>query len=353
MKKHLINLVLLIFISSVVFFGCNQSKKEIITSTKAQIEEAKTKASLFFKPLPSTSDNPENPSNADKIALGKMLYFDVRLSKNQTQSCNTCHNLETFGVDNLPTSPGDAGTLGSRNSPTVLNSSLQFVQFWDGRSKDVEDQAGGPIVNPVEMAMDSHDFTVERIKSIPEYKELFAKAFAGEENPYTYLNITRAIGSFERTLLTPSRFDDYLNGNKEALTEKEFSGMAQFINNGCTTCHSGVLLGGNSYQKFGVMGDYWTETKSKNIDLGRFDVTKNEADKYFFKTSQLRNIEKTAPYFHDGSIATLEEAIKIMAKIQLGKDLKKQEIDDIVAFLKTLTGEVPKSALQAKTVAAK
>lgn len=330
--------------------ACGDEKtetKEIeTTSEEKELTELQKRAKTLFGELPEIADNPENPITEEKVILGKQLYFDVRLSKDNTQSCNTCHNLNTFGVDNLPTSPGNDGKNGTRNSPTVLNAALHASQFWDGRNKDVEEQAGGPILNPVEMAMPSEEFVIERLSGIKEYKELFAKAFPQEEQPITYKNLQKAIGAFERKLITPSKFDDYLAGNDEALNEQEKRGLETFMTTGCITCHSGNALGGQLIQKFGLFGNYWELTKSDRIDEGRFEVTQNEADKYFFKSPSLRNVEKTYPYFHDGSVANLNEAVKIMAKLQLNKELTEEETNDIVAFLNTLTGDVPQEFKQ-------
>ncbi|KJS06738.1 MAG: cytochrome C peroxidase [Flavobacteriales bacterium BRH_c54] len=326
--------------------ACGDEKTETKEVEQKELTELQERAKTLFGELPELVDNPENPITEEKVILGKQLYFDVRLSKDNTQSCNTCHNLNTFGVDNLPTSPGNDGKNGTRNSPTVLNAALHTSQFWDGRNKDVEEQAGGPILNPVEMAMPSEEFVIERLSEIEEYKALFAKAFPEEEQPITYKNLQKAIGAFERKLITPSKFDDYLAGNDEALNEQEKRGLETFMTTGCITCHSGNALGGQLIQKFGLFGNYWELTKSEKIDEGRFEVTQNEADKYFFKSPSLRNIEKTYPYFHDGSMKNLDEAVKIMAKLQLNKELTDKETNDIIAFLKTLTGDVPQEFKQ-------
>lgn len=326
--------------------ACGNEKTETKEVEQKELTELQERAKTLFGELPEIADNPENPITEEKVILGKQLYFDVRLSKDNTQSCNTCHNLNTFGVDNLPTSPGNDGKNGTRNSPTVLNAALHASQFWDGRNKDVEEQAGGPILNPVEMAMPSEEFVIERLSGIEEYKELFAKAFPQEEQPITYKNLQKAIGAFERKLITPSKFDDYLAGNDEALNEQEKRGLETFMTTGCITCHSGNALGGQLIQKFGLFGNYWELTKSDRIDEGRFEVTKNEVDKYFFKSPSLRNIEKTYPYFHDGSVKDLNKAVKIMAKLQLNKELTDEETNDIVAFLNTLTGDVPQEFKQ-------
>ncbi len=283
--------------------------------------------SAFFKPLPKVAENSLNPFNPAKIKLGKMLYFDPRLSKSGFISCNSCHNLATGGVDNLPTSIGHKWQLGPRNAPTVFNAAVHFAQFWDGRAKDVEEQAKGPILNPKEMAS-TEELVLERIKSIPEYVKLFKRAFPKEKEPITYENVAKAIAVFERTLITPSRFDEFLKGNKKALSKEEKMGIALFANKGCVSCHNGVAIGGGMFQRF----DYGT-------DNGRYEVTKDENDKKLFKVASLRNVELTYPYFHDGSVWSLEEAVKIMGKKQLGIDLGEEEVKYIVLFLKSLTGK--------------
>ncbi|MBD79109.1 MAG: cytochrome-c peroxidase [Crocinitomicaceae bacterium] len=298
-----------------------------------------TEAKRYFLPLPEEAVSENNPLTKEKVDLGKKLFFDKRLSKDQNISCNSCHNLETYGVDNLPTSPGDEGKNGDRNSPTVLNAALHFSQFWDGRAADVEEQAGGPILNPVEMNIPSKEFMVKRLEGVKEYVSMFNAAFPNEK--ISYENLQLAIGAFERKLLTPSKFDQYLKGNENALNKKEKEGLKLFINTGCITCHSGEAVGGNMFQKFGLHGDYWEKTKSDPVDDGRFKETQNEADRYVFKVPSLRNIEKTYPYFHDGSISDLKEAVIIMAQLQNNKTITSEEAESIVTFLKTLTGEVP------------
>jgi cytochrome c peroxidase len=280
------------------------------------------------------------------VNLGYHLYHDTRLSLEGNNSCNSCHNLNTFGVDNLPTSKGDKGKNGERNSPTTLNAALHAFQFWDGRAKDVEEQAGMPILNPVEMNIPSKQFLVDRLKKIPLYQDLFKKAFPDNKDAITYENLQKAIGAFERKLITPSRFDKYLNGDKTALSLQEKKGLVAFFTNGCTQCHTGALLGGNQFQKFGVYAKYWEHTGSKKIDEGRYTVTKDTNDKYLFKVPSLRNIEKTSPYFHDGSVASLDSAIKIMGRVQLGKEIDNEDTQNIVAFLKSLTADIPKEYKQ-------
>jgi cytochrome c peroxidase len=291
----------------------------------------KTRLKQFFEPLPeSIIDEQEN---AALIKLGKMLYLDPRLSVNDKISCNSCHSLSNYGVDNEPTSPGHEGKRGGRNSPTTMNAALHIAQFWDGRASDVEEQALGPILNPVEMGMPNKGDVVKKIKEVDEYQELFAEAFSEEKHPFHYNNIGVAIGAFERTLLTPSRFDDFLKGDEDALNKSEKRGLKKFINMGCATCHNGVVIGGNSYKKIGLVEPYETS------DMGRYEVTKIESDKKVFKVPSLRNITKTAPYFHDGSVETLDEAIQLMAKHQLGKEVGDGFVKDVKAFLGSLTGK--------------
>jgi len=283
----------------------------------------------FFEPLPASII--DERKNGALIALGKKLYLDPRLSINDQISCNSCHRLDNFGVDSQPTSPGHEGKRGGRNSPTTMNAALHIAQFWDGRAKDVEEQAMGPILNPIEMGMPSEAAVVSKLKKIDEYKSLFAEVFKDEKDPIQYKNIGKAIGAFERTLLTSSRFDDFLKGDQNALNESEKRGLTKFVHMGCATCHNGVVIGGNSYKKIGVVEPY--ETK----DMGRFEITGIETDKHVFKVPSLRNITKTGPYFHDGSVETLDEAIRLMAKHQLGRQVGPGFVDDVKAFLGSLT----------------
>ena len=316
------------------------------TSTTPEVSyknnsELDGKARTFFAALPKVAENPDNELTEEKVILGKTLYFDKILSKDNTQSCNTCHNLDTYGVDNKPFSEGNNGGFGGRNSPSTLNAALHMVQFWDGREPDVEAQAGGPVLNPAEMEMATEEDVVERLENSDLYIDLFDEAFPTDENPISFENMKKAIGAFERKLITPSKFDKYISGDDHAITDDEKEGMSTFIDAGCITCHMGGLLGGTTYQKFGVYGNYWDYTKSAKIDNGRFDVTEKEADKYLFKVPSLRNVAKTAPYFHDGSVTDLHDAVSIMAKAQLNKDLTEDEVNSIVLFMETLTGEVP------------
>jgi cytochrome c peroxidase len=343
--KHGKQLLVIASISLVIIACGDESAEQKKESAEAQ-ESVQYDLSLkeklsVFSALPTEAANETNKASAEKIKLGHILYFDKRLSKNNTISCNSCHNLATSGVDNEPTSLGDRGERGGRNSPTVLNAALHSSQFWDGRAKDVEQQAGMPVMNPIEMAIPSKDFLVKRLSEIKMYEDLFKKAFPGDKQALTYDNIANAIAAFERQLLTPSRFDEYLQGNLTALTLQEKKGLASFINIGCVSCHSGTLLGGNGFQKFGVHKNYWEATSSKKIDEGLFAITKQEYDKYKFKVPSLRNSAQTRPYFHDGSIGDLNRAIEIMAQVQLDYQIDKNEVDNIAAFLNALTGKVP------------
>ena len=351
-KNYLIALAATVFVLGVV--ACSQKDKDVPSdtpSTRAKnispADEAIYKlATQYFQPLPTTVEKAENPSNDDKVALGRMLFHDTRLSKSNTLSCNSCHNLATYGVDNNPVSIGHGWKTGARNSPTVFNAASHFVQFWDGRAADVEEQAKGPVLNPIEMGSPHAEFVVDRIKHIPDYQKLFAAAFPNEAEPLTYDNLANAIGAFERKLLTPSRFDRFLQGDGSALTADEKAGIKSFVDAGCTTCHLGSNLGGNMYQKFGLAnGPYWKFTGSTGKDEGRFEVTQKESDKYVFKVPGLRNITRTYPYFHDGSVWDLNEAVKIMAKTQLNRELSDQETKSIVTFLQSLEGEIPALAL--------
>tara|TARA_R110000868_G_scaffold154736_1_gene380899 strand:+ start:12647 stop:13648 length:1002 start_codon:yes stop_codon:yes gene_type:complete len=324
-----------IFLVLFVLSGCtalNDLFNPITEADKKLLEEA----SLNFEPLPSVDFQKMDEQSKARITLGKRLYLDPILSVNNQISCNSCHRLDNFGVDNEATSPGHEGKRGDRNSPSSFNAFLHISQFWDGRARDVEEQALGPILNPVEMGMASDKDVLKKISRVESYKSDFKKAFPSEKSPIKYRNIGIAIGAFERMLVTPSRFDDYLKGDIRALSSKERSGLSKFIEVGCVSCHNGSTVGGGMYQKLGAIEDY-----PQNEDLGLYNVTKNEDDKYFFKVPSLRNVEHTGPWLHDGSITDLNEMIKIMGRFQLGVELPAGDINEIRAFLSTLTGQVP------------
>ena len=300
-------------------------------------------AALFVaSPVLSAADKePIQPIPAAKgqdpamVELGKKLFFDPRLSKSGFISCNSCHNLSMGGSDNLKTSIGHNWQQGPINSPTVLNSSMNVAQFWDGRAKDLKAQAGGPIANPGEMAF-THELAIDLLMSIPGYVAEFKQVFKTEKVDIDA--VTKAIAAFEETLVTPnSRFDKWLKGDQKALRTNEIEGYKLFKDSGCVACHNGPAVGGNSFQKMGVVETY----KSSSSAEGRVGVTGKDADRFNFKVPTLRNVEMTYPYFHDGAADTLPQAVDTMARIQLGKTFTADENAKVVAFLKTLTGDQP------------
>ena len=290
----------------------------------------------IFQPLPESMPADKNPLTDDKETLGRMLYYETRLSKGQDISCNSCHKLDKYGVDLQPTSDGHKGKRGDRNSPTVYNAAGHFVQFWDGRAADVEEQAKGPVMNPAEMAMPSEKRVVAVLKSMPEYVDSFKKAFPKDKDPIKFGNMAKAIGAFERKLVTPSRWDKFLGGDAQALTNEEKAGFKVFMETGCQSCHAGTYLGGSFYQILGLAKP-WPDAS----DPGREKVTKNAADRMMFKVPGLRNIAETKPYYHNGKVETLELAVSRMAEYQLGKTLHQGQIRSIVTWLKALTGKIP------------
>lgn len=306
------------------------------TEAEKAAQNLSTRAAALIGELPASVPNPENLGTPAKIDLGRMLYYEPRLSKNHDISCNSCHLLDSWGVDNEPTSPGHRGARGDRNSPTVYNAALHIAQFWDGREPDVEAQAKGPVLNPVEMASLSEASVVNVLKSIPGYVDAFSAAFPDASDPVTYDNMAKAIGAFERNLMTPGRIDAFAGGDLSALSEQEQRGLNTFMGVGCQTCHLGAALGGQFYRKLGFIYPY-----PPNKDVGRENVTGSEANRYEFKVPSLRNVAKTGPYFHDGSVATLADAVKIMGYHQLGQKLDDTQIADLVAFLESLTSDLP------------
>ncbi len=284
----------------------------------------------FFVPLPELPDYP-----AGKIDLGRKLFHEPRLSKNNQLSCASCHSLSTGGVDRGQVSTGVNGAKGVINAPTVFNSSLNFAQFWDGRAEDLEEQVSGPIHNPVEMGTNWKE-VIEKLKADTEYSQLFSSQYP---DGITASNIADAIATFEKTLLTPSRFDRFLRGDGNALTQQELRGYRLFTGYGCASCHQGVGIGGNLFQLFGVIPGYFEKRPLTTADYGRFNVTNKEWDRYAFKVPGLRNVAITYPYFHDGSVHSLKEAVIIMGRYQLGITLSGSDATDIAAFLGTLTGE--------------
>jgi len=296
---------------------------------------ALTSAALAQSDEPIEPIRPPKSINLGMVELGKKLYFDPRLSKSGFISCNSCHNLSMGGTDNIPTSIGDKWQKGPINAPTVLNSSLNVAQFWDGRAGDLQAQAGGPIANPGEMAF-SHTLAIGVLSSIPGYAREFKQVFATDK--ILIEQVTAAIAEFEKTLVTPnSRFDQWLLGRKDALTATELAGYALFKDSGCVACHNGEAVGGNSFQKMGVVEPY----KANDKVIGLAAVTGKDADRFNYKVPTLRNVEMTYPYFHDGAAQTLTEATDVMGRLQLGRKFTVEENAQIVAFLKTLTGDQP------------
>ena len=302
-----------------------------------------------WQALPETAPAPaDNPTTAAKVELGKMLYMDPRFSSTGTVSCNSCHNVMEGGDDSRKVSMGVHGKTGGRNAPTVWNSAFHSAQFWDGRAPLLEDQAKGPVANPVEMGMEDVDTAMDRVRKIPGYKPYFDKAFG--ENSMTVENAAKAVAAFERTLITPnSAYDKYVKGDKSALNEQQVRGMNKFASAGCTSCHSGAAfngpqpeLGKGFYAKFPTFADNKHVSQYKlTEDKGREEVTGNKADAGMFRVPTLRNITDTAPYFHNGSVNDLGEAVRLMAKTQLNQDLSDADVGDIVAFLGALTGPYP------------
>lgn len=308
----------------------------------AQSNELLEEAKGMFKPIPSVVPAvKDNAVTGEKIELGKMLFFDPRLSSSGLISCNTCHNLGMGGDDNLETSIGHGWQKGPRNAPTVLNAVFNAAQFWDGRAEDLKAQAKGPVQAGVEMA--STPARVEAtLASLPDYVARFGNAFPGEEKPVNFDNMAKAIEAFEATLITPaSRFDQFLEGNTKVMTAQEQEGLKLFMDKGCAACHAGVNLGGEDYYAFGVIEKPGADILPAG-DKGRFAVTQTADEEYVFRAGPLRNIELTAPYFHSGKVWDLEQAVAIMGTSQLGEKLADNEIKAITAFLKTLTGEQPK-----------
>jgi cytochrome c peroxidase len=317
----------------------------VVVSVTAFAADLVQEAKEYFQPIPVDVKEgfkalKNNPASDAKLELGKMLFFEPRLSKSQLISCNTCHNLSFGGDDYQETSIGHGWQKGPRNAPTVLNAVYNSAQFWDGRAGDLKEQAKGPIQASVEMSA-TPDYVVKVLKSIPQYVELFKKAFPADKDPVTFDNMARAIEVFEATLLTPnSQFDKFIKGDKNALTKQQQEGLALFIEKDCSSCHSGINFTSDGYYPFGVV-----ERPSSAVlagDKGRFALTEAESDEFSFKAPSLRNIEYTAPYFHSGKVWTLAEAVSLMSSSQLGIELSKSEINSIVTFLKTLTGVQPK-----------
>jgi len=333
-KRHLI-LVILFALASLLSLQLSRMTEQPV-------------AAKLGPPITAAGDEPIAPIpmqvslNMEKVVLGKQLFHDPQLSKTNNISCASCHDLSMGGTDRRVRSLGINGQEGTINSPTVLNNSFHFKQFWDGRASSFEEQIEGPIHAGNEMGS-SWPEIIGKLKQSPEYVDAFNQLY---DSDISADHIKDAIATFERALYTPnSKFDQFLRGNADALTNDEKEGYRRFKGYGCVACHQGVLLGGNLYQKFGVFGDYIKERGNETkADLGRYNVTGKEDDRYMFKVPSLRNITLTAPYFHDGSAKTLDEAVKVMVKYQLGRDVDQKDIDLMIQFLNTLNGEIKEVA---------
>ena len=307
----------------------------------ARDKELLKQARDLFQPLPKDISTPEYPVTKERVALGRSLFFDMRFSIDGNLGCVSCHQPALYGTDGRSRSIGVKGRLHPRHAPTVLNAPLQFVIHWRGDRVDAEDQVAQSLLSPITSGQPDEKAVLARVNGIPGYAPLFKEAFPNDPEPVSRKNMALAIGAFERTLVTPSRFDDYLKGDVDALSTQERAGLAKFIDVGCIACHNGPGVGGSMYQKFGVMEDYWNVTRSDPVDKGRAEVTHNDADLYVFKVPSLRNVAMTPPYFHDGSVATLAEAVETMGRLQLGAKLEDRDVAAIVSFLASLTGPLP------------
>ncbi|KAI94924.1 cytochrome-c peroxidase [Rhodomicrobium vannielii ATCC 17100] len=314
----------------------------LMLPTMASADDLRADANAVFKPIPSVVPAvKDNAVTHEKVELGKMLFFDPRLSRSQIISCNSCHNLGTGGVDAGPTSIGHGWQKGPRRAPTVLNSVFNIAQFWDGRAEDLKAQAKGPVQASVEMNNTPAN-VVATLSAMPGYVDAFKKAFPREKEPITFDNFAKAIEAFEATLITPAaRFDQFLEGSETAFDEAEKKGLRLFMDKGCAACHNGINVGGNGYYPFGVIQKPGAEILPLG-DKGRFAVSKTASDEYVFRAAPLRNVALRAPYFHSGQVWSLEQAVAVMGDSQLGEKLTDEDTKLIVAFLKTLTGEQPR-----------
>lgn len=320
---------------ALLLVACGRSTQQ--EAQTAQDDVVIDSASLAaFQPLPSSLEADANAVTAQKVSLGRMLYYDTRFSTTGDISCYVCHPLHDYGTTHRATGVGHHAQVGGRNEPTVYNAAGQIAQFWDGRAADVEAQALGPVTNPIEMGMSNSAAVMRVVKNIPGYVDAFKNAFPNDSDPVTFENFGRAIGAFERGLITHSAWDDFLEKKPDALTRDQKEGFRTFSKVGCATCHNGAYVGGNSYQKAGLV-NAWYSTK----DEGRSKVTKNPADRMFFKVPSLRNVQQTWPYFHDGSVQRLDDAVRLMGWHQLGRNLTDDEVRSIVTWLRSLTGQVP------------
>lgn len=314
----------------------------VLISNRAQAEDSLlAKAAQFFQPLPKDMATTEFPITPELAELGRALFFDPRLSLDVTVSCARCHQSSLYGTDALPKSVGVENRPNPRNAPTILNAALQFAAHWYGDRISVEDQAAKSFLGKASFGNLDFASVEAKIRAIPSYEGMFAKAFPGEKDPVTQQNCGKSIGAYERALVTPSPFDRYLKGDIKALSAAAKAGLTEFLAAGCASCHDGVGVGGGTFKKFGIVPDYWEATDGSEADKGRYNVTNDKADIYVFKVPGLRNVSMTPPYFHDGSVGTLSQAIRLMADLQTGRKLSDQQVESMVQFLEALTGELP------------
>lgn len=340
MKK----LMLLLLVPAFISCRQKQDKTDFLAPDTREDSALVIKAQAFFKAIPIRKDDLSDPVKQSRVKLGHVLFYDPRISKSGTTSCNTCHNLSSYGVDRLAASESPEGNPAGRNAPTVFNAALHNMYFWDGRALSIEEQPGKMVLNPDELSVPHLGFIVQRLRNDSMYQSLFKGAFPDDNLPVSFTNLKKAIAAFEKTLLTPSRFDVFMSGNLSALNAEEKAGLALFMDAGCANCHNGVGIGGTSTQRFGIFTDYRTATHSRVDDEGKLRVTGDTKDKDVFKVPGLRNAEMTFPYFHDGSIASLDTTVKIMGKVELNKKFTDTEVKNIVSFLRTLTGDIREDA---------
>jgi cytochrome c peroxidase len=324
-----------------------------ILGAQERSSDLRAMAKQTFGALPAQMASAQNPVTSEKVVLGKILFYEPRISADGAVSCAKCHPMALYAADALPKAIGNSCKTNPRNAPTVLNAAAQVSAHWIGNRTSVEDQAKQALIGPPSFGMPSYDSAMKVLKSIPGYAPLFRAAFPNDTQPITEQNFSLAVGAFERTLVTPGPFDAFVNGDADALTFGQKKGMRVFVSEGCGNCHNGPYFGGQVYKKFGLAGQYWNYTKSQSTDLGRFIVTGDENDKYVFKVPVLRNVAMTPPYFHDGSVGSLPEAVRVMAKVQLGKNFSQNQITDAVTFLNALTGTIPKQAMEVPVLPAK
>ena len=324
-----------VMIASPAFLACGGDETGLLQRARQQ-----------FGALPRQMVSERNPISPAKVTLGKMLFYETRISIDGTVSCARCHPMSLYAADGLKLSIGNNCRRNPRNAPTVLNAAGQISQHWIGNRTDVEDQARQSVVGPPSFGMPTDKAVEGRLQEIPGYERLFRAAFPNDSAPVTVENFAKAVGAFERTLTTPAPFDDFIKGDVSAITARQKAGLGFFMGTGCVQCHYGKFFGGMEFRKFGIAEPYWRYTKSETIDSGRYAFTHADSDRFVFKVPSLRNVAMTPPYFHDGSIASLGDAIAIMSKVQLSKTLSSGNVETLLFFLRCLTGMISSDNLQ-------